>query len=124
MKRGATPEQIEHMICRVEQLGLKAHPIYGTERTVIAAVDKRTGQLFQPKPNERFDGLSHFRLEGDPEKKAIAIRLQRETVTLNFTDKPLTATNPTAKVQFSRVVLEGGKLADVSKNVMVTPAAK
>ncbi len=38
MKRGATPEQIEHMIERVEQLGLKAHPIYGTERTVIAAV--------------------------------------------------------------------------------------
>jgi len=42
MKKGATPEQIEHMIRRVEELGLKAVPIYGTERTVIAAVgDKR-----------------------------------------------------------------------------------
>jgi 3-deoxy-7-phosphoheptulonate synthase len=41
MKRGATPEQIEHMIQRVEQLGLKAHPIYGTERTVIAAVGEK-----------------------------------------------------------------------------------
>ena len=42
MKVGATKEQIEHMIERVEQLGLKSHVIYGTERTVIAAVgDKR-----------------------------------------------------------------------------------
>lgn len=42
MKKGASQEQIEHMIQRVEGLGLKAHPIYGTERTVIAAIgDKR-----------------------------------------------------------------------------------
>jgi len=42
MKKGASQEQIDHMIQRVEELGLKAHPIYGTERTVIAAVgDKR-----------------------------------------------------------------------------------
>ncbi len=42
MKKGATPEQIEHMIQRVEEMGLKSHPIYGTERTVIAAIgDKR-----------------------------------------------------------------------------------
>jgi 3-deoxy-7-phosphoheptulonate synthase len=42
MKRGASQEQIDHMIERVEQLGLKSHVIYGTERTVIAAVgDKR-----------------------------------------------------------------------------------
>lgn len=42
MKRGASPEQIAHVIERVEEFGLKAHPIYGTERTVVAAVgDKR-----------------------------------------------------------------------------------
>ena len=42
MKQGATQEQIEHMIQRVEELGLRSHVIYGTERTVIAAVgDKR-----------------------------------------------------------------------------------
>jgi 3-deoxy-7-phosphoheptulonate synthase len=42
MKRGASQEQVDHMIERVEQLGLKSHVIYGTERTVIAAVgDKR-----------------------------------------------------------------------------------
>ena len=47
MKRGATHEQIEHMIQRVEQLGLKAHPIYGTERTVIAAVGEKRDEFRQ-----------------------------------------------------------------------------
>jgi 3-deoxy-7-phosphoheptulonate synthase len=42
MKKGATQDQIKHMATRVEQLGLRAHVIYGTERTVIAAIgDKR-----------------------------------------------------------------------------------
>lgn len=38
--------------------------------------------------------------------------------------KPVVTTNLTAKVNFTRVVLEGGELADVSKTVTVTPAAK
>ena len=41
MKQGATTDQINHMIQRVEELGLKAHPIYGTERTVIAAIGEK-----------------------------------------------------------------------------------
>lgn len=44
MKKGASQEEIQHMVERVEQLGLKSHVIYGTERTVIAAIgDKRNG---------------------------------------------------------------------------------
>ena len=39
-------------------------------------------------------------------------------------DKPSTNTNLTAKVQLSRVVLEGGKLANVPRQVTITPAAK
>lgn len=45
MKRGATQEQVEHTIQRVETLGLKAHPIYGTERTVIAAVGEKRDEF-------------------------------------------------------------------------------
>jgi len=42
MKRGATQEQIDHMVERVEEMGLRSHVIYGEERTVIAAIgDKR-----------------------------------------------------------------------------------
>lgn len=38
MEQNATEDQITHMVGRVQQLGLKAHVIRGTERTVIAAV--------------------------------------------------------------------------------------
>lgn len=43
MKPHATESEIQHMVRKVESLGLKAHVIQGTERTVIAAVGpKRT----------------------------------------------------------------------------------
>jgi len=42
MKPGVSAQAVQQMAQRVEQMGLKAHVIYGTERTVIAAVgDKR-----------------------------------------------------------------------------------
>ncbi len=42
MQKDATQEEIDHMIQRVEELGLRAHVIYGETRTVIAAIgDKR-----------------------------------------------------------------------------------
>jgi hypothetical protein len=43
--------------------------------------------------------------------------------TFNFvvtSPQPWTTTNLTAKISFSRVVLDGGKLADVTKDVTVT----
>jgi 3-deoxy-7-phosphoheptulonate synthase len=44
MKKEATPKDVQHMVQRIESLGLKAHVIVGTERTVIAAVgdDRKT----------------------------------------------------------------------------------
>ena len=41
MKRGATQQQIDHIVELVERLGLKSHVIYGTERTVIAAIGEK-----------------------------------------------------------------------------------
>jgi len=40
------------------------------------------------------------------------------------TDKPITTTNLTDKVNFNRVVLEGGKLADLRRDVNVLPAVR
>jgi len=46
MKRKASPEMIQRLARRVESMGLKAHVIVGTERTVIAAIgDKRDGAV-------------------------------------------------------------------------------
>lgn len=44
MEKGASPEQIKHMVERVEGLGLKAHVIEGTERTVIAAIGEKRSE--------------------------------------------------------------------------------
>src|SRR5438270_701699 len=44
MKPDATQRQIDHVIERIESLGLKSHVIVGTERTVVAALgEKRDG---------------------------------------------------------------------------------
>lgn len=44
MKRGATEEMIQRSVRRIEELGLKAHIIQGTERTVIAAIGDERGK--------------------------------------------------------------------------------
>ena len=45
MKKKATEEMIQSVASRIEQMGLKAHVIKGTERTVIAAIgEKRNGE--------------------------------------------------------------------------------
>src|SRR5690606_4137092 len=45
MEKEASPDQIQHMVERVEGLGLKAHVIVGTERTVIAAIGEKRSQM-------------------------------------------------------------------------------
>ena len=45
LKRSADETAVENVVRRVTELGLKAHVIVGTERTVVAAVgDKRKGE--------------------------------------------------------------------------------
>lgn len=44
MEKGATQEQVDHMVERVNSLGLKSHVIVGTERTVIAAIGEKREQ--------------------------------------------------------------------------------
>src|SRR3954447_12769209 len=44
MKPGATQRQIDHVVARITQLGLRSHVIVGTDRTVVAALgEKRDG---------------------------------------------------------------------------------
>lgn len=38
MKLGSTPAQVEHVVKRVRDMGLKEHVIVGTERTVVAVI--------------------------------------------------------------------------------------
>src|SRR5712691_1096666 len=38
MERRATPQQIEHVVARVEELGFRAHLSEGEERTIIGVI--------------------------------------------------------------------------------------
>lgn len=45
MRKEASQAEVEHMVERVQQLGLKPHVIVGVERTVIAAVGSESKEL-------------------------------------------------------------------------------
>ncbi len=44
MRPGASREQIDHVMQHIERIGLVAHPIFGTRRTVIAAIGDKHGR--------------------------------------------------------------------------------
>jgi len=46
MKPGAPREEIDHVMEKIEKIGLVAHPIFGTRRTVIAAIGDKHGRSF------------------------------------------------------------------------------
>ena len=54
LKSGATDEQIDHVIERVESLGLKAHLSRGTYRTIIGVIGDES--QFQPEPFQAHSG--------------------------------------------------------------------
>lgn len=82
MKRTATPEAVQQMARKVEEMGLKAHVIVGTERTVIAAVgDKRNGAKEQLESYDDVEQvvpiLAPYKVasrETKPEPTAIRVR--------------------------------------------------
>ncbi len=68
-------------------------------KTAILCVDKRTGRVVSPP--ETYDGLSHFRIVADQEKKTIEFHLQRDVVALKFTDTPPPPPPPTKPTKTS-----------------------
>jgi 3-deoxy-7-phosphoheptulonate synthase len=55
LKSGATDEQVDHVIRRVESLGLKAHLSRGTFRTIIGVIGDET--QFQPEQFQVLPGV-------------------------------------------------------------------
>ncbi len=68
----------------------------GQQRVAWVAVDKRTGRTIRPK--ELPNGSANLRLSGDQQRKMIRMELQKETVTLEFTDLPLDSPPPAEKL--------------------------
>ncbi len=61
---------------------------------------------------------------GSQDKLGLAARATNAFHFVIASDKPFTTTNLIAKVRFSRLVLEGGKVADVNNSVQIEHANK
>lgn len=85
-------------------------------RAVVFLLDEQGKAVGQP--------TTRWIIGGSPDKPGLAAGATNAFHFVIASDKPFTSTNLTAKVSFSRVVLEGGKLADVTKDVSVTEAVK
>ena len=75
MKQGASQAEIEHMVERVQYLGLKPHVLVGVERTVIAAIGQERPE--QKEALESGSGVAEVLPILAPYKMA-SIEVQRE----------------------------------------------
>ena len=82
MQKGASEAQVNHVIERVRELGYEPHPIFGVERTVVAAVGDERGKyqletLASAPGVERVTPiLQPFKLVGSevhPERSVVAV---------------------------------------------------
>src|SRR5258708_14042574 len=90
---GASQQQIDHMIERIEGLGLRSHVIVGTECTVIAALgEKRDGAKQALETGEGVDKvvpiLAPYKMASTEVKKE---RTQVEPRRLQIGDGPIGA---------------------------------
>jgi len=86
MQEGASQKQIDHVVERVEQIGLQAHLIVGTNRTVVAAVgDKREVNI---EIMERLPGVEKAMRVLAPYKLA-SLEAHRERTTIDVRGFPL-----------------------------------
>ena len=95
MKQRATDEMVQLVASRIESMGLKAHVIVGTERTVIAAIgEKRNGE------QETLSGL-------DEVDKVVPILAPYKVASRETKDEPTT-------VRARDLVLGGGHIGVIA----------
>ncbi len=78
MKNEATSEQIEKVIKRVEELGLKAHPVYGQEKTIIGVIGDEN--ILRAHPVEPYEGVEEVKPIAKPFKFASREFKKEDTV--------------------------------------------
>jgi len=85
-------------------------------RAVVFLLDEHGKTVGQP--------ATRWVIGGSEGKSGLPARATNASHFVITSDKPFATTNLTAKVTLSRVVLEGGKSADVSRSVQIEHATK
>src|SRR5215831_6708431 len=99
MKPGSTQRQVNHVIERIEQLGLRSHVIVGTDRTVIAAL------------GEKRDGAKQALETGDGVEKVVPILA------------PYKMASTEVKKERTRIEVRGLKIGDRQLGVIAGPCS-
>src|SRR5688572_12266443 len=86
MKPGATRQQIDHTVQSVQQLGLRAQVIEGTERTVIAAL------------GEKRDGAKQSLEQGEGVEKVVPILAPYKMASQEVRKEPTVVTTRNLKI--------------------------
>lgn len=85
-------------------------------RAVVFLLDEQGKAISQP--------TTRWIVGGSGDKPGLAAGATNAFHFVIVSDKPFTTTNLTTKVSFSRLLLEGGKLADVNKDVQISHVGK
>jgi len=105
--------------------GTKAVLKLAIENTFNEPVASAKASVFLLDENGKMAGqASKWVIGGTKGKPGLAAGATNTFYFVISSDKPLIMTNLTAKVSFSRVVLEGGKVADPSRDVQILPIPK
>ncbi len=83
-------------------------------RAVVFLLDEQGKTVGQP--------TTRWVIGGSTDKPGLAAGATNAFYFVIASDKPFPTTNLTAKVSFSRVILTGGKVADVNKSVQIEHA--
>jgi hypothetical protein len=85
-------------------------------RAVVFLLDEQGKTVWQP--------TTRWIIGGSADKPGLAAGTTNAFHFVIASDKPFATTNLTAKLSFSRLVLEGGKVADVNKSVQIERVSK
>ena len=117
--------QLAVTVSPVKVTGQKAIVPLALKNNLTENIESARAALFLLDDQGKMVGQStKWVIGGTKDKPGLAAGATNAFHFVIASDKPFTTTNLTAKVQFNRLVLKGGKLADVTKDVSVTPAAK
>ena len=120
---GSVSAQLAVTVSPVKVVGQKAIVQLKMKNNLAGKVESARAMCFLLDDQGKMVGQSTKWVVG---QNHTSLEPKAET-TFNFvvtSPQPFTTTNLTAKISFSRVVLDGGKLADVRQDVSVSESAK
>jgi hypothetical protein len=116
----ASQAQLSVAVSPVKIAGQKAVVPLALKNNLSEKIESARAAVFLLDEQGKMVGQStKWVIGGSVDKPGLAAGATNSFLFVVTADKPFTTTNLTAKVTFSRIVLEGGKVGDVTRDVMV-----